>query len=127
MASIILDASALLAYVKSEVGAEVAAGVIGDAAISAVNFSEAVSKLVGWGASLDAARAALSVATIDVIDFDRELAEQVGALAARTKRFGVSLGDRACLALAARDGLPVLTGDRAWSKLGLDIDIRFIR
>ena len=127
MASAILDTSALLAYVKGEQGAELVASLIGDAAISAVNFAEAVSKLVEKGATLDLARAALGVANVDIVDFDRALAEQTGALIAKTKRSGLSLGDRACLALAAREQVPVLTGDRAWSKLGLNIEIRLIR
>lgn len=127
MTSVILDTSALLAYVKGEQGAELVASLIGEAAICAVNFAEAVSKLVEKGATLDLARAALGVANVDVVDFDRGLAEQTGALIAKTKLSGLSLGDRACLALAARERIPALTGDRAWSKLGLDIEIRLIR
>ena len=127
MISAILDASALLAFVKGEQGAEFVASLIGEAAISAVNFAEAVSKLVEKGATIDLARVALSVANIDVIDFDRELAEQAGALIAKTRSSGLSLGDRACLALAARERVPAVTGDRVWAKLGLGIEIRLIR
>lgn len=125
--SVVLDTSALLAYVKGETGAELVASLIGDAAISAVNFAEAISKLVEKGATLELARTALGVANVEVVDFDRALAEQTGALIAKTKSKGLSLGDRACLALAARERVPALTGDRAWSKLGLEIDIRLIR
>ena len=127
MISAILDTSALLAFVKGEQGAEFVASLIGEAAISAVNFAEAVSKLVEKGATIDLARAALSVATIDVIDFDRGLAEQTGALIAKTRSSGLSLGDRACLALAAREQVPAVTADRVWAKLGLGIEIRLIR
>ncbi len=127
MTSAVLDTSALLAYVKGEPGAEIVASLIGDAVISAVNFAEAVTKLVGKGATLDLARAALGVANVDVVDFDRSLAEAAGALVAQTKSVGLSLGDRACLALAARERVPALTGDRAWSKLSLGLDIRLIR
>lgn len=127
MTSAILDTSALLAYVKGEQGAEMVAALIGDAAISAVNFAEAVSKLVDKGATLDLARAVLGIANLDVIDLNRALAEQAGALIAKTKLSGLSLGDRACLALASREQVPAITGDRAWSKLSLDIEIRFIR
>jgi ribonuclease VapC len=127
VSGVILDTSALLAYVNGEQGAELVASLIGEAAISSVNFAEAVSKLVSKGATLDLARAALGVADIDVIDFDRDLAEQTGALIAKTKRSGLSLGDRACLALAARERVPALTGDRAWANLDLDIDVRLFR
>jgi ribonuclease VapC len=127
MISAVLDASALLAYVNGEPGADLVASMIGDAAISAVNFAEAVTKLVEKGAALDVARIVLGVASIDVVDFDRTLAEQSGALVARTKIAGLSLGDRACLALAAREQVPAVTGDRAWARLSLDIEIRLIR
>jgi PIN domain nuclease of toxin-antitoxin system len=127
MTSAVLDTSALLAYVQGEQGAELVASLIGDAVISAVNFAEAVSKLIAKGSSLELARTALGIASIDIIDFDRGLAEQTGALIATTKQSGLSLGDRACLALAARERVPALTGDRAWSKLDLDIEVRLIR
>ena len=127
MTSAVLDTSALLAYVKGEPGAEIVASLIGDAVISAVNFAEAVTKLVEKGMTVDLARTALGVANIDVVDFGRELAEQTGGLVARTKSAGLSLGDRACLALAARERAPAITGDRAWSKLGLEIEVRLIR
>jgi ribonuclease VapC len=127
MTSAVLDASALLAYVKGEPGAAMVAALIGDAIISAVNVAEAVTKLVEKGMTLDLARAALGIASLDVIDFDRGLAEQTGGLVARTKPFELSLGDRACLALAAREGVPAVTGDRAWSKLDIEIEVRLIR
>jgi PIN domain nuclease of toxin-antitoxin system len=127
MAEVVLDTSALLAFVWREQGAEVVARCIGDSVISTVNFSEAISKLVDRGASLEAARMTLGIAPPDVIDFDQTLAEQTGGLIARTRQFGLSLGDRACLALAAREGLPALTGDRIWSGLDIGVEIRLIR
>jgi PIN domain nuclease of toxin-antitoxin system len=127
MTSAVLDTSALLAYVKGEPGADLVASLIGDAVISAVNFAEAVTKLVEKGATLDVARMALGVASIEVVDFDRALAERAGALVAKTKVAGLSLGDRSCLALAARERVPAVTGDRAWARLSLDVDVRLIR
>lgn len=121
MAESVLDTSALLAFVGAEPGGDVVAQFIGEACISAANWAEAVSKLVDRGGSLESVRAALRVAPIDVIDFDQTLAETAGA--AR----GLSLGDRACLALAARENLPAITADRAWAHLELGIDIRLIR
>ena len=127
MSSVVLDSSALLAFIHGEPGAEVVAGVVGDALMSSVNLAEVVTKLVQRTGSLDAARAALGMATVDVIDFDAPQAEQAGALVALTRSRGLSLGDRACLALAAREAVPVLTGDRIWSTLNLGVEVRLIR
>ncbi|MDP1602457.1 MAG: type II toxin-antitoxin system VapC family toxin [Legionella sp.] len=127
MTSVVLDTSALLAYVKGEPGADEVAAVIGDAVISTVNYAEAVTKLVDKGLSLVLVREALGIAGLDVIDFDRNLAEAAGAMFASTKPFGLSLGDRACLALAGREGVQAMTGDRIWSKLGAEFNIRLIR
>lgn len=127
MTSVALDSSALLAYVKGEPGADAVAAVIGDAVISAVNYAEAVTKLIEKGMSLRLVRSALGIAGLDVVDFDRDLAEVAGAMFARTKPFGLSLGDRACLALAAREGVHAMTGDRIWSKLGGEFKVRLIR
>lgn len=127
MAEFVLDTSALLAFVGAEPGGDVVARLIGEACISAANWAEAVSKLVDRGGSLESVRAALCVAPVDVIDFDQALAETAGAMIARTRARGLSLGDRACLALAARKNLPAITADRAWADLDLGIDIRLIR
>jgi PIN domain nuclease of toxin-antitoxin system len=127
MASFVLDASALLAFVNGEPGAEIVADAIADAAVSAVNLAEAVAKLVSRGASLDVARAALAMADYEVADFDRALAEAAGAMIARTRQAGLSLGDRACLALAQREGAPALTADRSWSSVDVGVELRIFR
>ena len=127
MTSVVLDTSAILAYVKGEPGADDVAAVIGDAVISAVNYAEAVTTLVKNGMSLPSIRAALGVAGLEVIDFDRGLAEVAGAMYPATKPLGLSLGDRACLALAGREGVDAITGDRIWSKLGTEFKVRLIR
>jgi ribonuclease VapC len=127
VAKAVLDASAVLAYVNGEPGAEIVASVIGDALVSAVNLAEIVTKLVARTGSLALARTTLGIATFDVVDFDRALAERAGEFVSSTRPKGLSLGDRACLALAERQGLPVLTADRAWASLKVGIDIRPIR
>lgn len=127
MTKCVLDTSALLAYVSAERGAEIVSGVIGDALISSVNYAEAVSTLVPRTGSLDSARKILGIAELDVIDFDRALAEQAGSLVTQTRRLGLSLGDRACLALAARMNCAAFTADRAWMKLDIGVEIRLIR
>ena len=127
MSSVVLDSSALLAFIHGEPGAEVVAGVVGDALMSSVNLAEVVTKLVARTGSLETARAALGMATVEVIDFDELQAEETGALVTRTRSRGLSLGDRACLTLAAREAAPVLTADRIWATLNLDVEVRLIR
>jgi PIN domain nuclease of toxin-antitoxin system len=127
VAKVVLDASALLAYLRSEKGADRIASNIGDAIISAVNHAEVVSKLILRGATLPVVQKALGYLDLDVVDFDRDLAEASGDLIAQTKGLGLSLGDRACLALAARESLPVLTTDRAWSSLDIGVEVQLVR
>lgn len=127
MAEIVLDTSALLAFVNGEAGGDLVASVIGEATICTVNFAEAVTKLVDRGASLDRAREILAMADYAIVDFDRGLAEMAGALVIRTRSRGLSLGDRACLALAQRERLPALTGDRVWLEVDSGVEVRLFR
>jgi ribonuclease VapC len=127
VASIVLDASVILAHINGEAGSERAAAFFGDALICAVNLSEVVAKLMERGGSLGLVRAALSRYGLQVAAFDEELAERTGALRPLTKAFGLSLGDRACLALAGRSALPVLTADRMWKDLNLSIEVQLLR
>lgn len=127
MAKAVLDASALLAYIKLEAGSDRVAEVIGDALISAVNYAEVISKYLFLGATRDAIHDALRYVELNIIDFDAQLAESAGELIVYTRDKGLSLGDRACLALAGRESLPALTTDRAWANLNIGVDIQFIR
>ncbi len=127
MASSVLDSSAVLAIINKEPGAEIVADLIGDALLSAVNFAEVITKLVERSGSLERAQKALAILDLNVVDFDRDLAEQAGGLAAQTKVRGLSLGDRSCLALALRERVPAVTGDRAWQDIKLGIEVRLFR
>jgi ribonuclease VapC len=127
VARMVLDSSVILAHINDEPGSDNAAQYFGDALISAVNLAEVTGKLVERGASLGLVRLALSRYGLQVAVFDEELAELTGALRAATKSFGLSLGDRACLALGQRYSLPVLTADRMWKELGLSIEVRLLR
>ena len=123
----ILDASALLAVLQCERGAEVIAPRMAGAAISTVNLAEAVTKMRerGW----NEADADMAVAQLELItcDFDASQALRAAHLRPLTRHKGLSLGDRACLALAAVLGCPALTTDRAWAELDLGIPIEVIR
>lgn len=127
MAKVVLDASALLAFVNGEPGADKVAAVLGEAMISAVNFAEAAAKLTLRGGSAARVLGELTEAELEVVDFDRALAISTGALAAATRQGGLSLGDRACLALARRENAVAFTADSAWRKLSIGIEIQFIR
>ena len=127
MASIVFDSSVILAHLNDEPGSGRAAQLSGDALMSAVNFAEVVSKLNERGATLSLIRAALSRYGLQVAPFDEDLAERTGALRAKTKSLRLSLGDRACLALAESFALPVLTADRSWKDLNLSIEVLLLR
>jgi PIN domain nuclease of toxin-antitoxin system len=124
---LVLDESALLALILGERGADEVDPYIPEAAISAVNLAEVVAKLVDAEISDDAVRLAIDDLDLDVVGFDGEMAFQSGLLRKKTRRLGLSLGDRACLALAKREGLPALTADRAWGGLDIGVEIRVVR
>lgn len=122
----ILDASALLALLQEEPGSEYVARVLPDAAICSVNTSEVVGKLVEKGVPADIVRQTLASLDIDERPFDHELACSAGALRLTTSAYGLSLGDRACLALARHLSAPALTSDGVWKELtvsGISVEL----
>ena len=119
----VIDASAALAHLLDEAGGDRVVPHLKDGLISAVNLSEVVTRLVRAGA--DPMRADYLGWT--VMDHDADLAHRTGRLWPWTAHLGLSLADRACLALAQREGLAVLTGDRAWAALDLGVDVVLIR
>jgi ribonuclease VapC len=127
VAEVVLDASALLAFLQREPGLDRVRRALPGAVVGSVSFAEVVAKLVQWGAPPDRVAERLGELDLDVHAFDRELAFAAGALQARTRRLGLSLGDRACLALAASLGAPVLTTDRAWQAADLGVEVELIR
>ena len=127
--SVVLDASAVICLLRDEPGADRVRGELDGARISAVNWAEVLRKVVhagdpGIAGDLEpwATAAGLSVA-----DFTVDDARVAARLWAPTREVGLSLGDRACLALAERLAMPVLTADRAWTGLSVTTDIRVIR
>jgi len=128
VSSHVLDASALLALLKQEQGQEVVAPIVdAGAAIGAINLSEVVARLCHDGRDEHEIRRILGELNLEIISFDEELAYQTGLLLPLTRHRGLSLGDRACLALAARLGLPALTADRSWAGLQLGVQIEVVR
>lgn len=130
MSSFVLDASALMAVLNRETGDSVVeAALIEGAAMSTVNFSEVVAKLAERAMTEQDIHLTLSPFDLELFDFDRTGAFAAGFLRSLTRRQGVSLGDRACLALAAQVGLPALTSDRRWADLdpALGVEVRLLR
>ena len=128
MRGYVLDASALLALLKQEDGSEQVAEFITEGAvINSVNLSEVIAKLSEAGMPEDAIHETLDMLTLMTVDFDMALAYEAGLLRPLTKQAGLSLGDRACLALAKQLNLPAITTDRVWENLSLDITIQVIR
>ncbi len=113
----VLDASALLCLFNQEEGQERVRAALGEAVISAVNYSEVVAKLVERGGAVAAISRALEHLHLTVVEFDRAQAVEGGALRQATRQAGLSFGDRACLALAKSRGLTALTADQAWAQL----------
>ena len=123
----VVDASAVLAFILQETGAEAVADLRGSGVISTVNLAEVASRLVDLGYTRRKIDAALNDLFLTVEPFGKADATQAALLRTSTRHVGLSLGDRACLALAMRERLPVLTGDRDWSKVDVGVDIRLIR
>lgn len=129
----VLDASALLAYLHGEAGKERVSDVLGrGVAMSTVNWTEVLSKLSLQGISAKELTTHLTNKGLlgqgmILIPFTVEDAECAADLFISTRSHGLSLGDRACLALANRFSLPVLTTDRAWKEISFPFEIELIR
>ena len=128
MSRIVLDASALLAALNGEPGSDkLTLELLSTAVISTVNLAEVQTKLINRGLSPDSAWAAALVPVERAIPFTSEQAKAAGSMVAETHAWGLSLGDRACLALGLALQAPVYTADRSWKNLKLGVQIHVIR
>ena len=125
--TVVLDASALLAYLRQEPGAEVVDGLLPNARMASVNWAEVVQKSLSAGVDVKGMREDLQALGVRVEPFLPEDGERAGRLWSLTRQQGLSLGDRACLSLGLRLGLAVLTCDRAWAQLPLELEVRILR
>jgi len=127
MSEVVVDASAILALLNQETGSEEVLRFIGKAAISTVNLSEVIAKLADAGIPEEDIRQILSNLNLEVIDFNEKQALKAGMLRPNTKSIGLSFGDRACLALGIILNQPVLTTDRLWGSINVEVEVRVVR
>ncbi|HEY9703764.1 MAG TPA: type II toxin-antitoxin system VapC family toxin [Allocoleopsis sp.] len=133
MSKFILDSSAFLAYLRDESGADIVENALIDGCyISIINWAEVLSKIVDLGENpagiiKQLKDEGLLENSLVIIDFTEEDAMTIAQLRSLTKNLGLSLGDRACIALGKRLNLPVLTADKIWNNLSIGIKIILIR
>jgi ribonuclease VapC len=127
MSEAVLDASALLAFLRKEKGAERVQEALGSARMSAVNLSEVIAKLAEYGKPVEEISYHIDLLQIPVVAFDAEQARMTASLREPTRAAGLSLGDRACLALALKQGLPALTTEKAWLECKVGVKVVKIR
>jgi ribonuclease VapC len=123
----VLDTSAVVALMMKERGAEAVEAYLDGAMVSAVNLAEIGAKMVERGATLDLVETELRAAGVTVVPFDEQQAIETARLRPLTKERGLSLGDRACLALATATGRVAITSDREWTEVALPIEVRLFR
>ncbi|MEL7035146.1 MAG: type II toxin-antitoxin system VapC family toxin [Cyanobacteria bacterium J06592_8] len=125
--TVVLDASALLAYLKDEPGSDLVDGVLAESVMSSVNWAEVVQKSIAAGIEVDGILKDLQVLGLRIEPFTSEDGEMAGRLWEQIRQAGLSLGDRACLSLGLRLGVSVLTSDHAWATLNLSVNVEVIR
>ena len=128
MNKVVLDASALLALVKNEPGSEKDEALLGRVVMSSVNVSETAAMLLQSQMSVQEVQDCLLPLISEIVPFDEEQAFETADLRKKTKAQGLSLGDRACIALGIKRKLPVYTADKLWQDLQWEtLEINLIR
>ena len=129
MSDCVLDTSALLALLYGEPGHLVVSGFVTEtgARMSAVNLSEVLTRLPEIGVPERETAAAVERLNLRVVAFDEPQARATALLRPVTRQAGLSLGDRACLALGRARGCPVVTADRVWATVDIGVEIILIR
>lgn len=123
----VVDSSVVLAFLLGEPGGDILTRDDGPFLLSTVNLAEVLTKVVERKLSADDVMLVLRRLPIDYVDHDRNDARRAADLRLATAKLGRSLGDRVCLAVAQRFGVPVLTADSAWATLDIGVDVQLIR
>ena len=127
MSSVVLDASAILAVINREAGAEIVVPRLRGAIVSSVNLAEILSKAGDLKMTLESMKWVIDGLRVEIVGFDEESAYVTGSLREATRSAGLSLGDRACLSLGLLRKIPVVTAEKSWRGLGLDVEVVQIR
>ena len=125
--SVVLDASALLAFLHDEPGSLVVSRALEGALVSSVNWSEVLQKAIDRSVGVDRMQQEFVDLGVTFEPFTQDHAEIAAQLWSITRSHGLSFADRACLALGIERNLPVLTADRPWRQLELNVEIHVIR
>lgn len=123
----VLDASALLAYLKDEPGADIVEAALAEPAISSVNWTEVVQTMIALGADVSTMLQNFQETGLTIEPFILKDAKMAGRLWSQTKEYGLSLGDHACPSLGLRLEATVLTSDHSWESPNLSIKVQLIR
>ena len=126
MPTCVVDTSTVFVDLNEEQGADEARRWLRDAAMSAINLQEVISKCLDKGVPAEAIPALIAALRLDVRPLDASLAMEAGMMRHATARLGLSHGDRACLALARKLGLPAVTADRAWADVAQDLGVEVV-
>ena len=126
MAGAVLDASAVIALLRDEPGADTVMKVLGSAVMSAVNLQEVYRYLIADGIPANAAEEMVGDLRIEIRNHDGQAALAAAILAPATREAGSGLGDRSCMALAIAEQIPAVTADQSWKKVkakGLKVEL----
>lgn len=129
MADVVLDASAILALIFDEPGGDQVARHLPNALVSTVNLAEVVTRLLDYDMPQETIDAVIETLQLGFHSYDHDQAQITAQLRKATRSAGLSLGDRACLALAYSRGIEALTADRAWQDVAgeADVEVTVIR
>lgn len=126
MTAVVLDASAVLALLRAEPGGEIVAPLLSESLLLSINLSEVIAPFARNGIGEADLAVILAALPCQIVPFDLELAIDCAFLIPATKPAGLSLADRACLALARRQGLAAYTADRAWAAVADAVGVEII-
>jgi PIN domain nuclease of toxin-antitoxin system len=127
VSKVVIYASALLAVLLEERGAATVQRHLATALISAVNLSEVIVAAVERGLVLESVMPVLTRLSLETFVFEAEQAYVAASFRSATRSLGLSLGDRACLALGLKLGPPALTADQRWAKVDVGAKVEVIR
>lgn len=125
--SVVHDASSLLAVAFREPGGDIARDALRGSLISSVNWSEVIQKVQARGKDTTQLAGLYAGLGVTIVPFGAETAERAASLYGETRAYGLSLGDRACLALGLETGREVYTVDRPWTEIPLAVKVTAIR